>query len=104
MPRDMATSKWRSTVATELRLQGHSYDTIAEALEYKDRSGAWRAVHRNLTKLEKDVAQKYLRQSLANLDMLEEKYWPDAMSGRRTAIDKCVSLVMARIAVLNQLA
>jgi hypothetical protein len=103
MPRDMAQVKWRSTVATELRLKGYSYNEIAEALEFKCRSGAWRAVHRNLSKLEKDVAQKYLHQTLANIDMLEEKYWPEAMSGRKAAIEKAISLIMARLAVLKQL-
>lgn len=104
MPRDMAQAKWRSTVATELRLKGYSYDEIAEALEFKCRSGAWRAVYRNLSNLEKDVAQKYLHQTLANIDMLEEKYWPEAMTGRKAAIEKSISLVLARIAVLKQIA
>ena len=103
MPRDMAQVKWRSTVATELRLKGYSYDEIAEALEFKCRSGAWRAVHRNLTKLEKDVAQKYLHQTLANIDMLEEKYWQEAMTGRKAAIEKSISLILARLSALKQL-
>jgi hypothetical protein len=39
-------AKLRAAKALELRSQGHSWETIARRLGYRDRSGAWRAVRR----------------------------------------------------------
>lgn len=45
---DSAIAKYRSARAVEMRINGASYEEIAEELEYADKSGAWRAVDRAL--------------------------------------------------------
>lgn len=60
----------RDAAACRLRVQGLSYDQIAEALGFSDRSGARRAVQRALAATVREDAQELIALEAARLDDL----------------------------------
>lgn len=56
--RATAVERHRQLQALELCVAGEDYDTIAERLEYADRSGAWRAVQTVLSRRESAAAEQ----------------------------------------------
>lgn len=67
--------------ALELRLGGMQYAAIAEALDYADKSGPYRAVASLLDRQESESAAEHRRIEDMRLDALLAKYWPAAMAG-----------------------
>ena len=59
MGHDRARSASRRGIAVELRTQGYSYDAIAQTLEFKDRSDAWRCVQRALQQRGATASDRY---------------------------------------------
>lgn len=71
----------RAAKALDLRQQGRTWQTIANELDYKDRSGAYRAVQRLLDRTEFESVQEYRVLEGDRLDALHAAYWPAAMHG-----------------------
>lgn len=83
----------------ELKRAGETYDAIARAENYKDRSGAKKAVDRALARTLQEPADELRKIEGDRLDRLQTAYWDDAMLGD-VAAGKMVLGVMARRASL----
>ena len=73
--------EYREADAVEMAVQGATYEAIAEALQYRTRSGAWRAVRRALRKRTARAADAYGDSAMTDLELLQQRAWPAAMAG-----------------------
>lgn len=64
-----------------LRLEGKSWQQIADATGYRDRSGPQRAVERLLDTVEHHEAAKHRNVESARLDALQARFWTAALGG-----------------------
>lgn len=87
---DRAMARYRAAVAVEMRLAGSSYDDISQALGFANRSGAWKAVDRALTRTRDERAASYFAVTMNDLELLHERAWSAAMAGDLTAIATCL--------------
>ena len=62
VPADIAKARFRGALAVELRMQGCSYDELAEILEYSHRSSARKAVMRTIKERSDMAVDAYLVQ------------------------------------------
>ena len=86
----------RAIKAVELRIRGYNYDQIAEALEYSDRSGAYRAVQRVMKERKIDAADAYVSLELDRLDRMAAGIVKDAFDGNLSAIDRMLKIMERR--------
>lgn len=77
-PRRIA-AKERAKRALELRQAGATYEEIAEALGYEDRSGPYRAVKKALDELPREAAVELRRLEAMRLDRLQRAIWVRAL-------------------------
>lgn len=77
-PRRIA-AKERAKRALELRQAGATYEEIAEALGYEDRSGPYRAVKNALEELPREAAVELRRLEAMRLDRLQRAIWVRAL-------------------------
>lgn len=103
MGHDRARAAYRRAVALELRTQGHSYDEIAEILEFKDRSGAWRCVMRALAVRELAAGDRFRIMRLAELERTHQCAWAAAKHGDFAAIDAVLRAAEERFRLLQVL-
>ena len=71
----------RAQQCLDLRIQGHTYQYIADRLGYADRSGARRAIERLLDRTEFETVDEYRALESDRLDALHRAHWPAAMLG-----------------------
>jgi hypothetical protein len=64
----------------QLREAGVSYEKIAEAVGYRDRSGAYKAVMAGLEAAPQESATNLRRLELRRLDKLSLQLWPQAVA------------------------
>ena len=103
MGHDKARAAYRRAVAVELRTQGYSYDEIAETLEYKDRSGAWRAVTKAMSERQATAVDRLRMMRFAELEDEHRAAWHQAKCGDFRAIDKVMRCADERLALLGVL-
>lgn len=90
------SSAARAAEALKLRLSGLSYDDIAAQLGYRDKSGAWRAVESELTKVKRERASQVVTLDLARLDQLLTAVWNEAIGGNLAAFDRVLKVLERR--------
>lgn len=78
--------------ALELRKAGLTYERIAEALGFADRSVAWNCVNRQLKATVQEPADDLRKMEGERLDALLRSAWPAAMRGSEKAIAACLSI------------
>lgn len=86
----------RSAKALELRLSGLDYAEIAVRLGYRDKSGAWRAVEGELSKVRHEHASQVLALDLSRLDALLHTVWDKAIQGDLPALDRALKVLERR--------
>lgn len=101
MGHDRARAAYRRAVAVELRTQGYSYDEIAEALEFKDRSGAWRCVNQALRERQMTAVDRYRIMRLSELESEHRLAWSKARLGNFRAIDAVLRAADERLDLLR---
>lgn len=101
MSRDKARAKYRKAVAVEMRIQGFSYAEIAETLEFKDRSGAWRCVMRALEEREVTAVERYRITRYAQLERDRQRLWAQAELGDLDAINRIAHGIGERSSLLQ---
>ena len=103
MGHDKARAAYRRAVAVELRTQGYSYDDIAQTLEYKDRSGAWRAVMKALEDRQVMAVDRLRMVAFAELEDEHRRAWKQAQAGDFKAIDQVLRCSEGRVKLLGLL-
>ena len=94
-------SSYREVRSLELALSGMSWDQVAEELGYANRSGPWKAAQRCLARHQIVAADRYRAVRLAELDMLQARYWRAAMAGSPKAAGVVLRVIEARIRLMN---
>lgn len=87
--------------ALALRKAGASYQSIADALGYKDASGAWRAVKASLKKTLQEPADELRTLELARLDDMLKAIASHVAAGNLTAIDRALKIQERRARLLG---
>lgn len=94
----------RERDAVALRLAGASYDKIAEAVGYSNRSGAYHAVKKYLNKtaaVALETAEELKQQELQRLDAMFLAAYQSATKGDVKYIDSCLKIMAARAKLLG---
>lgn len=95
----------RPFAALQLRLKGMSYQEIADALGYADKSGAFRAVSKMLADTVQPAADDLRKLEGDRLDMMLETAWSVVLGahGRVNlpALDRCIAIEKLRIKLLG---
>lgn len=94
--RQMALSKQREADCLTLRVEGHTYDEIAEALGFASRSGAQKAFQRAVERIGAEEAREALVLEYERYNAMLAALWPDVDLGRPRAIRQALA-VMERI-------
>lgn len=91
----------RRARALELHLAGATYDTIAQAVGYASRSGAYQAVQEALTRADASpVLAENVQAELARLNAMLTGLWPKARRGDLQAVDRVLKIGERRMALL----
>ena len=93
--------EYREAVAVEMAVQGATYEAIAEVLQYRTRSGAWRAVRRALRKRTARAADAYWDSAMTDLELLQQRAWPAAMAGDVAASAVALRAIQQRCRLLD---
>lgn len=95
----------RERKALELRKGGATFEQIAQALGYADRSNAHKAVRRAMRETIQEPADEVRRVEVERLDVLLKALWPKALSTgdkqQARAVEQCLSIMARRSALLG---
>lgn len=91
----------RQRKALELRKGGHTYQDIADKLDYGGPSGAYTAIRAALKALVKEPAEEVLALELARLDVMLAGLWIDARKGNVLKIDRVLKIMSRRADLLG---
>lgn len=91
----------RQRQALELRKAGLSYDLIARRLNYRSRSGAYKAVQTALKKMLREPADELRQLELERLDAMLLGLWPQAQRGNQGAVDRVLKIMERRAKLLG---
>lgn len=86
----------KAKLALSLRKQGYQLDEIAKQCGYADKSGAWRAIKRELDKLPTPNAAELRKVEEMRLDDAIKTIYKKVESGDLWAIDRFVALSKRR--------
>ena len=98
-----SVAEYRAARATELAVQGCTYEEIAAELGYSDRSGAWRAVRRCLGRRQQVAADAFISTSLVDLEILHERSWDRALRGDPAAARTVLRAIEDRLRLVEYL-
>lgn len=96
---DLIEAHERQGKALVLRQAGHTYEQIAKALGYAQKSGAHAAVKEALKMCFREAAEEVRALELERLDSLWITFFPLAKAGDGDSLDRCLK-IMARRAML----
>lgn len=94
-------AEYRAARATELSLNGLTYEQIAAELGFADRSGAWRAVRRCLRRRQKIAADEFIAGALVDLEILHERSWARAVMGDPAAARTVLRAIEDRLRLVE---
>lgn len=101
MPHDLALARYRGAIAVQLRLEGMTYQELAEVLGYTHRSAARKAVMRTIQERADMVVDAYRVQRYLELEDWHRRSWVDALRGRPKAINTCLKAADERTWLLG---
>lgn len=87
--------------ALELRLEGATFEQIAEQIGYRNRSTAYRAVTSAIQNVGHEQAEQLRDLDLTRLDKLMTAVWPKALQGDMHAVDRVLKIVERRAKMLG---
>lgn len=91
----------RAQKCLERRQSGESWQAIADAEGYADRSGPQRAVERLLDRIETSAVGSYREVEAARLDVLQSKYWATALAGDHKSAELVLKVSAQRCKLLG---
>lgn len=104
----MATNKQTAQAAAtkrskalELRRAGMSYEDIAEAVGYRNRGSAHRAVSQAMAAVARDADDDLMGLELDRLDRMQRGLWPAAAKGDPKAVAAVLSIQTQRTKLLG---
>ena len=95
------TAHERRLQAAKLRMAGMTYRQIAEELDYRGPSGAYKAVKTLLRRTELELAQEFRQLELERLDFLTRSIWDKVCAGDLKAIDRLLRIMERRSRLLG---
>ncbi|OZD66691.1 hypothetical protein CH272_08275 [Rhodococcus sp. 05-340-1] len=91
----------RAQKCLDRRIAGESWQAIADAEGYSDRSGPFRAVESLLSRVEHASVDQYRVIELARLDELQAGLWKAAIGGDVKAVNAVLGVVDRRVKLLG---
>jgi hypothetical protein len=91
----------RQCKALELRKRGCTFETIAEKLEYRSPSGAYKAVKTALLKTLREPADEVRELELTRLDVALNAIWDGIENGNLRVIDRFLKIAERRAKYLG---
>ncbi|WP_435199553.1 hypothetical protein [Janibacter sp. GS2] len=93
-----ARAREKENQVVALRLEGKDFDAIAREVGYRDRSGAWKAYQKALTRREiaTETHEDERRLELARLDELQASIFQAAQRGDLAAHDRVLKIMKHR--------
>ncbi len=91
----------RAAKALELRMEGKSFDQIAEEAGYNSRQAAHDAVKRALDRIEREPADALVKLDLERLDVLWQIQYINAQAGDVQAMAACMKIMERRARLLG---
>jgi len=91
----------RAQRCLEMKLEGHTWMVVADALGYADESGARKATERLLDRTGSELASEYRSLELGRLDALHAAYWTAAVSGDAKAAEIVLKVTAQRVKLLG---
>lgn len=97
----MVLAREREKEAVDLRIEGASFDLIAETLGYHDKSGARKAIMRALERYAPEPLEELRRLELARLDVAQAGIWDGVRDGDLEAVDTFLKISTRRARLLG---
>jgi len=94
---DLALARYRGAVAVQLRLEGMTYQELAETLGYSHRSAARKAVMRTIKERADMAVDAYRVQRFLDLEESHRRAWIEAIRGHPGAITRCLKVSDERL-------
>lgn len=94
-------ARMKAAKALELRMEGKSFDQIAEEAGYNSRQAAHDAVKRALDRIEREPADALVKLDLERLDVLWQIQYLNAQAGDVQAMAACMKLMERRAKLLG---
>lgn len=87
--------------ALELRVQGLTWQQIADQTGYSNRGNAYQAAMKHLKDIPREAAEEAREMELQRLDSLQNAVWRDAMTGDVKAVERALKVVQERSKLLG---
>ena len=91
----------RQLLALDFRKKGYTYDQIAEAVGYRGRAGAYKAVMSALKKTLQEPADEVRKMELERLDVMMKALWPWLEAGSTPHIAQMLKVMERRAKLLG---
>jgi len=98
---EIAAAKVKAAKALELRMEGKTFDEIAEEVGYAGRQGAHDAVIRSLKEITREPAEELLKLDLERLDKMFGVHYLNAQAGDPQALAACMKIMERRAKLLG---
>jgi transposase-like protein len=98
---DKALARARKTRAIELRMQGMTYQQIADEMGYKNAGSVYTIIKAAQERQLGAAVEDYRETELARLDALQEALWPAAMAGDVSAVEATLKVIESRCRLLG---
>ena len=99
-PQNIADTERRAE-AVRLRLQGLTFEEIADRCGYYDKAAAYRAIRSAVQRIGRDDAQMLFDEDMARLDRLLVAVWPGAMTGDEKLVKRALDIIARRARMLG---
>jgi len=94
-----ATEQARRAEVLRLRLEGQTFEAIAEATGYADRAAAYNAYQTARREQFTEPLEELRELEGDRLDALLASVWPQAMTGDLKAVNQALALIRARVSL-----
>lgn len=98
---ETAAAKVKAAKALELRMEGRTFEAIAQELGYAGKQGAYDAVKRSLDAITREPAEELIKLDLERLDALWGIQYLNAQAGDVQAMAACMKIMERRAKLLG---
>jgi len=98
---ETAAAKQKAAKAVELRMEGKTFDEIAQECGYKHKSSAFDAVKRALELVVREPATELIKLDLERLDKIWGIHYLNAQAGDVQALGACMKIMERRAKLLG---